>query len=212
MKINWMGHASFLINFKDKKLITDPFDENLGYPVFKQEVDIATVSHEHWDHNAIHLLNGNPEVIKETGIFNIKGINIKGIASYHDKVQGKDRGENIIFKISAEDIDLVHLGDLGHMLNHGQVNEIGNVDVLLIPVGGIFTIDAEEAFKVVNQLNPRIIIPMHFKTPHLCFELAPVEAFTARFDSMIKRPYLEVTRENINNLPRVIVLDYLHEE
>jgi len=210
MKISWLGHASFLIELKEKKIITDPFDEKLGYPVLEREADIVLISHDHWDHNAAHVVNGNPEVVKGTGNFNVKGINIKGIASYHDKRQGRDRGNNTIYKISAEELDIVHLGDLGHILNNEQIDEIGNVDILLVPVGGVFTVDAEEAREIVKQIEPRITIPMHFKTPHLCFDLAPVEAFTARFDNMVKRPFLEVSRENSQSLPGIIVLDYLN--
>jgi len=209
MNIRWLGHASFLLIIGNKKLITDPFDEQSGYAVFKQEVDIATVSHEHWDHNSVHVLAGSPRVIKGTGFFDLGEIKIKGVPSFHDKTRGKERGTNTIYKISAEGIDVVHLGDLGHLLEQEQVNEIGNVDILLLPVGGIFTIDAEEAFKIAKQLDPKIIIPMHFGTPHLSFNLAPVEPFIAKFDRVVKMPYLEVNEENLKDQPEVIVLDYM---
>lgn len=211
MKIRWLGHACFHIEAEGKSLVTDPFDEKLGYPLFKQEVDIATVSHEHWDHNAVHVLTGKPRVIRGPGQYEMESIKIKGFASFHDKTQGADRGHNTIFKISAEGLDILHMGDLGHLLLQEEINEIGHVDILLIPVGGTFTIDADEAFDLAKKLKPGIIIPMHFNTPHLSFDLAPVEVFTAKFDKTVKRPYLQVARDSIEGLNGVIVLDYLQE-
>ncbi|MBO8157943.1 MBL fold metallo-hydrolase [Thermosyntropha sp.] len=209
MKIRWLGHASFLIETEGKKIITDPFEERVGYPLYEGEVDIATVSHDHYDHNAVHLLKGNPVAVKGTGFFEFGNIKITGYLSYHDKNEGKDRGENIIYKISAEGIDVLHLGDLGHVLDDNFVSQIGKVDILLVPVGGTFTIDAEEAFILAQKIKPAIIIPMHFATPALTFTLLPVEAFTSKFDYTVKKHYLDLTREDLNNTRgEVIVLDY----
>lgn len=208
MKINWLGHASFLIEAEGKKIITDPFDEKVGYPLYAGEVDIATVSHDHYDHNAVHLLKGNPVVVKETGHFSWGEINITGYPSYHDKNKGRDRGENIIYKISAEDISILHLGDLGHVLEDQTVKEIGDIDILLLPVGGVYTINADEAFTLAQKINPKIIIPMHFATPALSFALSPVEDFTSKFDYSVKKPYLYVSRKDLSSTGEVIVLDY----
>lgn len=208
MRINWLGHASFLIEAEGKKIITDPFDEKVGYPLYAGEVDIATVSHDHYDHNAVHLLKGNPVVVKETGHFSWGEINITGYPSYHDKNKGRDRGENIIYKISAEDISILHLGDLGHVLEDQTVKEIGDIDILLLPVGGVYTINADEAFTLAQKINPKIIIPMHFATPALSFALSPVEDFTSKFDYSVKKPYLYVSRKDLSSTGEVIVLDY----
>ncbi len=208
MKITWLGHASFLIESGGKKLISDPFNEKLGYPVYEEEVDIATVSHEHWDHNATSRLKGNPAVIKSTGEFNIAGFKIIGFPAYHDKSKGKERGNNTVYKICAEGINLLHMGDLGHLLSSEQYLRLGQVDLLLLPVGGVYTIDADEAYQIVQAINPAIIIPMHFNTPHLCFELAPVEQFTCKFDQVIKQPFLEITADNLPEQAEIIVLDY----
>lgn len=208
MKLRWLGHASFLIETDGKKIITDPFDENVGYPLYDEEVDIVTVSHDHYDHNAVHLLKGNPVVVKGDGNFSWEEINITGYPSYHDKNKGKDRGENIIYKIRAAEIDVLHLGDLGHVLEDKMVEEIGNVDILLLPVGGVYTINADEAFTLAQKINPKIIIPMHFATPALSFELSPVEDFTSKFDYTVKKPYLDVSRKDLNSAGEVIVLDY----
>ena len=209
MIIKWLGHASFLMESAGIKLLTDPFNAEIGYQLYKDKVDIVTVSHEHWDHNAVDILSGNPRVIRETGLSTIDGIKILGISSFHDKKQGQERGNNIIFKISSENLDILHLGDLGHVLTDRQLMEVGNADILLVPVGGRYTVDAEAAYEIVEQLQPSIIIPMHFLTPDVSLkELAPVEAFTAKFPRVIKKPFLEISKEALTPEAKVIVLDY----
>lgn len=209
MKITWRGHASFLIEAGGKRIITDPFNAELGYPLKPIAADLITLSHGHWDHSAVETISGSPHIIRGMGEHREDGIIFKGIASWHDRNKGGERGSNTIFKISAEGINLVHLGDLGHLLSTGQVQEIGPVDILLIPVGGTFTINAAEALKVIKQLDPRIVIPMHFSTPHLSFKLAPLEEFTSQFDQVIKKPTLEVQADGLGEGLRVMVLDYL---
>lgn len=209
MKIRWRGHASFIIETESQKIVTDPFEKKVGYPMEPVTADIITISHEHYDHNAPATIKGHPRLIKGTGDHVVSGITIKGIASCHDRSNGRERGANTIFKISAEGMDVVHLGDLGHPLSARQVKEIGNVDILLVPVGGRYTIDAQDAVGVVNALQPRIVIPMHFATPHVSIALAPVEEFISHYDKVIKKPFLEVNPDNLGNDLRIIVLDYL---
>jgi L-ascorbate metabolism protein UlaG (beta-lactamase superfamily) len=209
VKISWLGHASFIIETAGKKIITDPFDESVGYPGWGPEGDIVTVSHDHWDHNAVEAVKGHPRIIKETGSVEAENIKFTGISAYHDKVRGQERGPNTIFRILSEGISLVHLGDLGHVLSPEQVKALGPVNVLLIPVGGKFTINASEAFTIVGQLKPNIVVPMHYNTPHLSFELAPVEDFTSRFDQVVKKPFLELKADELTQATKVIVLDYL---
>ena len=211
MIIKWLGHASFLLESAGIKLLTDPFNAKIGYQPCKEKVDIVTVSHEHWDHNAVDTLSGNPRVIRATGLSTIDGINILGISSFHDKKQGRERGLNTIFKMSSENLDILHLGDLGHVLSDRQIVEIGNVDIILVPVGGRYTVDAEAACEIVEQLQPNIIIPMHFLTADVSLkELAPVEAFTAKFPRVIKKPFLEISKEALTSEARLIILDYPH--
>lgn len=209
MKITWLGHAAFLIEVFDQKIIMDPFDEYVGYKIYNKVVDYVTVSHEHQDHNVAHLLSGSPTIIDTIGKHQHSGVEFTGIASYHDPEQGALRGENIIFKLSAEDINLVHLGDLGQVLNEEQLAAIGEVDILLIPVGGVYTIDAKEAVNLINRIMPKVIIPMHYKTPELTFALAPVEDFTQHFEVVVKKPYIEVSKSTLAQENRVILLDYL---
>lgn len=209
MKIWWRGHASFIIETAGKRIITDPFNDKLGYPMAPLTAELVTVSHEHWDHDAVETIQGHPQIIRGTGTTTLDGITIQGIASFHDHKGGRERGPNTIFKVTAEDLRLVHLGDLGHPLTAVQLEEIGAVDILMVPVGGTYTIDAREALALVEELQPKIVIPMHFSTPHLSFSLAPLEQFTSAFDQVIKKPSLEIGRQDISDHLKVIVLDYL---
>ncbi|WP_054693506.1 MBL fold metallo-hydrolase [Syntrophomonas palmitatica] len=208
MQIRWLGHASFLITAGDIRIITDPFHPRVGYGLYDGPADIVTVSHEHYDHNAVEYLKNKPQVINKPGSYDIKGVHIKGIPSFHDKNQGQERGPNTIFKMEIENLNLIHLGDLGHILDDRQVQAAGKVDILLIPVGGRYTINAAEAFSVAEILRPPIIIPMHFRTPHCTIQLDPLEQFTARFDKYVKLPYLEIDEQSLANKSGVIVLDY----
>jgi L-ascorbate metabolism protein UlaG (beta-lactamase superfamily) len=208
MLIQWYGHASFQIDTKAGKIITDPFNEELGYPMFPRNADVVTVSHQHWDHNHVETVSGSPQIISAPGSYQWEGMTIQGFPAFHDKNSGKNRGSNIVYKIDAEDMTLLHLGDLGHSLSQKIVEEIGSVDILMIPVGGKFTVGAEEAYDIVTLLRPRIVIPMHFQTPHLSFRLAPVEEFTSKFEKILKLPRLEVSLQDLPDDTQIMVLDY----
>lgn len=178
MKITWLGHASFLLeDSKGRKLLTDPFDSTVGYSLYKGSADVITISHQHFDHNFIQNINPGAKVIDKVGFFNECDITIQGIPSYHDKNKGAKRGENIIFIIEMEGYKFCHLGDLGHILEEKDIDLIGEVDVLFIPVGGNYTINGEEAAKVAKSIESKLIIPMHYKTPQLSFDLDGVETF-----------------------------------
>ena len=180
MKIKWLGHSCFLITSKDgTRVITDPYvvGGGINYSPIKEAADAVVVSHGHGDHSNVSAVQGAPEVIRGEGTKTAKGIQFKGIATYHDDSQGKQRGLNTVFCFTIDDIKLCHLGDLGHVLDPEQVTEIGAVDILLVPVGGFFTIDASQASEVSNQLRPKVVIPMHFKTPKCAYPIAGVEDF-----------------------------------
>ncbi len=167
MNIKYLGHSAFVITSDaGLKIITDPYGTapDLTYGEITESADIVTVSHDHFDHSNVAAVKGNPEVVRRAGRSTAKGIEFKGIASYHDEAKGRLRGDNIIFCFEVDGIRLCHLGDLGHLLDDKQVAEIGSVDILFIPVGGYYTIDAKAATQVCNQLKPRVIIPMHYKT------------------------------------------------
>ena len=180
MKVKWLGHASFLISSETGlKIITDPYPQGSGlsYAPVSETADIVTVSHDHFDHNNVSSVPGKPEVITESGVKNVKGIQFKNIASHHDESQGKERGVNTIFCFSVDGIKLCHLGDLGHRLSKEQIAEVGSVDILFIPIGGVFTIDAKMASTVSDDLKPKVVIPMHCKTPKCDWPLNTIEDF-----------------------------------
>jgi len=179
MKIKWLGHACFVITSDTGiKIITDPYvtGGGLSYGEIEESADIVTVSHfQHDDHNNVAAVRGNPEVVRGTA--ELKGIKFKGIPTYHDDVGGKSRGGNTILCFEVDGIRVCHLGDLGHQLSAQQLAELSKVDILLIPVGGFFTIDAKVASQVCNQLAPKLVIPMHYKTNKCEFPIASVDEF-----------------------------------
>jgi len=180
MKVKWLGHSCFLITSKGGvRIITDPYAvaEDISYSPIKETADVVVISHGHDDHSNVSAVQGKPEVIEGSGTKTAKGIQFRGIATYHDASQGQQRGPNTVFCFTIDDMKLCHLGDLGHLLSPGQVNEIGAVDILLVPVGGFYTIDASVASQVCNQLKPKVIIPMHFKTPKCAYPIVGVEDF-----------------------------------
>jgi L-ascorbate metabolism protein UlaG (beta-lactamase superfamily) len=180
MKIKWLGHACFLImSGGGLRVITDPYavGGGINYSPIKETADVVLVSHDHSDHNNVAAVQGKPEVVKGPGTKTAKGIQFKGIATSHDPSQGTQRGSNTIFCFTIDDVKLCHLGDLGHVLSPAQVTEIGAVDILLVPVGGFFTIDATVANQVCDQLKPKVVVPMHFKTPKCGYAIAGVEDF-----------------------------------
>ncbi|HOP94262.1 MAG: MBL fold metallo-hydrolase [Dictyoglomaceae bacterium] len=212
MKIRWFGHSCFLFtNSQGKKIITDPFDTSVGYPLPEVEADIVTVSHSHFDHNAINIVKGKPIAIEGEGESSIYDITIKGISTYHDEEKGKKRGTNTIFIIETDGIRITHLGDLGHNLTEEHKEKIGRVDILCIPVGGTFTIDAEGAAKIVEFLKPKIVIPMHYKTPHSRLDIDTVDKFLKRINYPVKRweeKEVEVIKETIPANTEVWMLSY----
>lgn len=182
MKLKWLGHSCFLITSETGlRIITDPYSTvgGINYSPVNEAADVVTVSHDHRDHNNIAAVPGKPEVITGIGTKTAKGIQFKGIPSHHDKSRGKERGANTIFCFTVDGIRLCHLGDLGHALSQEEIAQIGNVDVLLIPIGGSFTIDAKVASEIVDDLKPKVIAPMHYKTPKCDFPITGVEDFLA---------------------------------
>ncbi len=183
MKLKWLGHSAFLITADTgTRIITDPYvpgayDNAVGYKRIGERADVVTVSHEHPDHCGSANLPGNPQVLKGNGPWTIAGMKISGIDTFHDKSGGRERGRNTVFVYEVDNLRIVHLGDLGHILDEATLKALGRVDVLLIPVGGVFTIDAREAEKLTELIKPRVVIPMHYKTPRLGFQIEGVDGF-----------------------------------
>lgn len=178
MKITWFGHSCFLIeNSKGKKLLMDPFDKCLGGNPYKGSADIITISHNHFDHNYTELINPGAVIINTPCIYEMDDLKIHGLLCYHDNVKGAKRGENIIYMIETEGLRLCHLGDLGHILTDDEIDIIGNLDVLFMPVGGNFTIDPKTASNLCNTIQSKLVIPMHYKIPSINFPLDGIEKF-----------------------------------
>lgn len=213
MKIKWLGHACFLIEGEQGRLITDPYDESIPYRPPDFSVDVVTVSHDHFDHNAVGRVKGSPAVVRGEGVHSASGIRFQGIASFHDESGGTKRGANTIFAFEIEGIRMAHLGDLGETLSEEQAAALSDVEVLLIPVGGYYTIGANEAATLVNRLpGLRVVIPMHYKTDRLGddFPIAPVENFARRVQNVKRIGSSEVTlsRESLPAHQEVWILDY----
>jgi len=216
MKIKWYGHAAFLITSdQGAKIMIDPYEPGafggqLSYGKIEDQVDIVLISHDHADHNYTKDLPGTPQIVKGSGSKTAKGISMKGISTYHDPSQGSERGANTIFTLKIDNLQLCHLGDLGHLLSDKELAEIGPVDILLIPVGGFFTIDPKEATRVAEQIRPKIIIPMHFKTEKCGFSIAPVEDFL-KGKTNTKRPKASEATFDKATLPQqmeIVVLEH----
>jgi len=214
VKLKWYGHASFLITSEQGiKIITDPYEPGgyggaIGYGPIPDQADIVLVSHDHADHNYVQGLKGKPQIVKGEGSHRVKGLEFKGIGAYHDGKKGTERGQNTIFCFTVDGARVCHLGDLGHIPSDPEVKQVGTVDVLFLPVGGVYTIDASQATQTAQKLNPRIIIPMHYKTPHCGFPLAPVEDFTAGKTGVkvVKGSEVEIRKEKIPPSPEIVVL------
>lgn len=205
MKVKWIGHACFLITSGEGlKVIIDPYNvgQDINYPPIEEAADVVVVSHGHSDHNNVAAVRGNPEVVKGSGTKRAKGVQFRGIATYHDTAQGKQRGPNTVFCFSLDEIKLCHLGDLGHLLSQGQVNEIGAVDILFVPVGGFYTIDAANASRVCDQLKPKVIIPMHFKTPQCTSPINGVDDFVGNEENVREMASSEI-EFRLDELPAV---------
>lgn len=203
MKLKWNGHTSFTITASDGTIIvTDPYDPNgydgaLQYDVVSDRADIAVVSHDHADHNYVEGLTGDPQILRGSG--SIKNIEIKGIETFHDESEGSERGTNVVFVMKVDGINICFCGDLGHQLSDEQINAVGEIEILLVPVGGFFTLDAEGASKLVETLKPRIVIPMHYKTSKCGFPISDVEPFLALMKD-VKKPdksEIEITSEQL---------------
>lgn len=181
-----IGHAKFLIELENGlRIVIDPYDATCGYPVTPVKADVVLVSHGHHDHSAVDTIPGMPRVIDKAGAYDLgDGVTVTAVEAFHDDAQGTKRGRTLLFSIRAEGLNAIHLGDLGHIPNAEQINALGTADVLMVPVGGFFTIDAAQAKETAELLQARVILPMHYKTrANADWPIAPVEAFTGLYDT-----------------------------
>lgn len=201
MTINWYGQSCFRLESKDVGLLIDPFSKEIGLRAPRLNDNIFVVTHEHYDHNNLEGASGDALVIRGPGEYEAKGVFIQGFSSYHDKSEGKERGLNTIYLINMEDMSICHLGDLGQdKLNQEQLDAIGDIDILMIPVGGRYTVDGQEAAEIVTQLEPKIIIPMHYKVEGLKIDLDDAKKFVKA--TSLKPEEVESFKINKKTLPQ----------
>ncbi|MCH7951437.1 MBL fold metallo-hydrolase [Patescibacteria group bacterium] len=217
MEIAYLGHASFKFRGKTASVVSDPFDSSIGFSLSRVSGDIVTVSHGHQDHKHVAGVSGTtrraqPFVIDAPGEYEVSGISVFGTRTFHDDEQGAKRGENVVFVIHVDDVAVAHLGDLGHVLGDSQVEDIGEVDVLCVPVGGVITIGPKEAIAVINQLQPAIVLPMHYRTERhtkrLFGDLAAVDVFLNEggYDQARRVDKLTLTKQTLPEETEVVVL------
>ena len=209
MKIKYFGHSCFALSYAGGPvLVTDPYDDSVTYPPCTAACDAALVSHDHFDHNHTQTLTGEFETIKEAGAYEVKGVKITATHSFHDPEGGALRGSNLLMRIEGEGLSIAHLGDLGHMPNAEQMAALANLDILMLPIGGTYTIDTPQAEELIAQLKPRRVIAMHFKTDAYEINISTCDAFAADMKASFMPNEIEVTRENIMSLPEVMIMNY----
>ena len=207
MEIKWLGHSCFRIRGKNTTIITDPYSPDLGYSLGKPTANITTVSNPQPGHSYTAGVGGNPRRVTGPGEYEIGDVIIIGIATFHN---GQHRGKNTVYLMELDELSVCHLGNLGGVLTDDQVEELGNVDVLLVPVGGGATVDATVAAEIVRQLEPKAVIPMHFKTAAGDSDLAPVDRFLREMglSGVTPQPKLNVTKTNLPLSSQVFLLEY----
>jgi len=210
LEIVWLGHSCFRIKGKETTLVTDPFPKNLGYSPVRVAADVVTVSHSHPGHSYVEGVSGEPKVIRRPGEYEIGNVLINGFITFHDDEHGIKLGKNIVYLMEIDQVMVCHLGDLGHILTPDQVGELSGVEVLLVPVGGKSTLDGAAAAQTVRLLEPRLVIPMHFKTPATSRDLEPVDRFLKEMGLKDPEPQakLAVTKSNLPANTQVVLLEH----
>jgi len=216
MKIKWYGHSAFQITTDSgTRIIIDPYESGafggaIAYGRITDEADIVLTSHDHGDHNYTKDIKGTFVILKEAGVYEEKGIRIKAIATYHDTKKGNERGNNLVFVITADGMNIAHLGDLGHILDDSALQIMGQIDILFLPVGGFFTIDAKDATKVMDDVRPAITIPMHYKTPNSSLPIASLDEFTKDKKNVkqSKSSEIVITKSTLPQAREIIVLQH----
>ncbi len=207
MEISWLGHSCFHLRGKNVTLITDPFSPQLGHSLGKISAPIVTISHNHPGHNYAVGVGGNPRVVRGPGEYEISDVLITGVASYHDDKHGQNLGRNTIYIIHMDELVICHLGDLGHILQEEQLEEVADADLLLVPIGGQHTINATQAAEVISQVEPHIVIPMHY-SPTIGDAANPLDKFCREMgiEAINPQPKLSITRSALPAEAQVVIL------
>ena len=212
MEITWLGHSCFRLRGREAAIVTDPCAKSTGYSVGRPAADIVTVSHDHPGHNNVAAVAGSPLVVQGPGEFEIAGVLIMGIRTYHDDEKGERMGKNVAYVLELDDLRVCHLGDLGHVPTPEQVEELSGIDILLAPVGGNNTIGAAAAVETVSLLEPKLVLPMHYQTPAAKAQLDPLDRFLKEMGAPSaleeRQAKLSITKSTLPHETKVLVLDY----
>lgn len=215
MIIDWLGHSCFKVTLKDgRKILFDPYDETTGYTPTKVEPDIVVISHAHYDHNDLSHVTGSYKVVDQPGSYTFDDLIIEGFKTYHDCEKGALRGENTVFLLTVKGLRVCHMGDIGCMPHDDVIQKLKKSEILMIPVGGHYTVDAKEALEICEVISPNIIIPMHFKTPVTSLDIAPLHDFLeiarSNYDiSHLGKCYVEIDKASLKKRTRIMVMEYL---
>ena len=213
MDITYLGHSSFKLKGRSASLITDPFSSDMvGIKFPKNSAEIVTISHQHEDHNNIAAISDIKKIIDGPGEYEISGVSVIGVSVYHDDKKGAERGKNTIYIIEMDEVRSVHLGDIGHTLSEDIIEELGTVDILMIPVGGVYTINSTQAAEMVRAIEPNIVIPMHYKVDGMnestFGNLAKLEEFMDQVNLTVEKlDKLSVKKSELTDDKKVVVLE-----
>lgn len=206
MRIEWIGHACFKLTAQDgTTVITDPYDESVGIDMIELKADLITMSHEHHDHNETSMIVGDPVIARGPQLASVGSVTARAVNSWHDDAQGKLRGFNTVRIFNMDGLKIVHMGDQGCMPSEDVLEAIEDADVMMIPVGGTYTVDAAGAKAIIERAKPRCVIPMHVKTAHCPYPIAKVDAFLAVMGAQGAVPVakLDITKDTV---PQGVVL------
>lgn len=215
MIIDWLGHSCFKVTLKSgTRILFDPYDDTVGYEQQETEVDIVVISHAHFDHNDLSCVKGDYTVVDKEGVHQFGDLTIEGFKTWHDHSNGEHRGENLVFLLSVNGITLCHMGDIGSIPDDDVLDKLKGTEILLIPVGGRYTIDANEALAICEKVSPNVIIPMHFKTTVSSLDIAPLHDFldAAGGEYDVSHPgkcYLKIDKASLKKRTRIVVMEYL---
>ncbi len=214
MEIDWFGHSCFRLRSREITVVNDPYEKSIGLSLPRPRADIVTISHNHQGHDYADGVRGEPRIINGPGEYEIRGAFVTGVRTFHDKKNGKDRGKNTAYVITIDDLNICHLGDLGHVPTQTQAEDFGNIDILLVPVGGVSTINASDAAEVVSLFEPMVVIPMHYRVPELAFKLDGVDKFIKEMGLKKAEPIetFKVTKDSLPKETQVVILEMKQKE
>ncbi|MCC7164410.1 MAG: MBL fold metallo-hydrolase [Anaerolineae bacterium] len=214
MEIDWFGLSCFRLRAREATVVTDPYEKSVGLRLPRPRADLVTISHNHAGHDYADGVAGNPRIIQGPGEYEISSVFVTGVQTFHDKRNGKDRGKNTVYAINIEGIKVCHLGDIGHVPSQAQADEIGEVDILLVPVGGGNALNASDAAEVVSLFEPMIVIPMHYRVPDLVFKLDALEKFVKEMGVKAPMPVesYNVKKDGLPKETQLVILDIKQKE